>query len=99
MILDAIKVSLKQKRGSLPVKATVAKKENRGEYQKMESWKKYAIIITVVVIVAVPLTLLAIDYHGWGKVTGLVVVFAGIPGVRMTTTWLVSRITAGCWDD
>jgi len=32
----------------------------------MDTWKKFAIIITVVVILVVPLTLLAINYNGWG---------------------------------
>jgi hypothetical protein len=33
----------------------------------METWKKYAILITLVVIAVIPLTLLAVNFNGWGK--------------------------------
>jgi hypothetical protein len=32
----------------------------------MDTWKKVAILLVLVVILVIPLTLLAIDYNGWG---------------------------------
>ena len=32
----------------------------------METWKKFAIVITVVCILVIPLTLLVVNFNGWG---------------------------------
>jgi hypothetical protein len=32
----------------------------------METWKKFAIVIAIVCVLVVPLTLLAVNFNGWG---------------------------------
>jgi hypothetical protein len=36
----------------------------------METWKKFAIIFAIVIVIVVFVTLLAVDFQGWGKALG-----------------------------
>jgi lipoprotein signal peptidase len=38
----------------------------------MQTWKKYAIVFTLIIVLVVVLTLLAVDYNGWGTSAGSV---------------------------
>jgi len=49
----------------------------------METWKKFAVIFSIVIILAVVLTLLAVNFNGWG---------AAVSGVSGPFTSGISRL-------